>query len=249
MRLFRAIFWCSLLAAGIGLTAAKYYNHPDITRFTLNPGTGFATEVIIADSGQEGNNVLLVAGIHGNEPAGVMAVEELVSRLRPVRGKVVAIPVANPPAWEAGLRFAPGEQDLNRAFSCCDQSPTGGQARAILALIREQGIDWIIDLHESEDFYRRDESRVGQTIIFPASPRAAALVLDVLEEINRELEPQLHFSCLSPPAAGSLVQSAWEEWGIPGFIIETSKKQDLEKRVDQHLLVLNRLLTRLEVVK
>lgn len=57
--------------------------------------------------------VAIVAGIHGDEPCGVAAVERLLSADLAVR-RPVALVVANEPALEAGERYL--EADLNRSF-------------------------------------------------------------------------------------------------------------------------------------
>ncbi len=57
--------------------------------------------------------VAVVAGIHGDEPCGVTAVERLLAADLPVR-RPVALIVANEPALERGRRYV--DADLNRHF-------------------------------------------------------------------------------------------------------------------------------------
>ncbi len=57
--------------------------------------------------------VAIVAGIHGDEPCGVTAVERLLAADLDVR-RPVALVIANEPALEAGERYL--EADLNRNF-------------------------------------------------------------------------------------------------------------------------------------
>jgi uncharacterized protein len=63
--------------------------------------------------------LLAVAGVHGDEPEGILALLDFWAARRPdeLRGTVVLIPVANPPAFAAHRRRNPvDEMDLNRAF-------------------------------------------------------------------------------------------------------------------------------------
>ncbi len=53
------------------------------------------TEVFIFDGPTKGGNLLIVGGIHPNEPAGSMTAILLVETIRAARGKVVIIPWAN----------------------------------------------------------------------------------------------------------------------------------------------------------
>ena len=85
----------------------------------LGAGTRFATPVYRIESGVAGPTVLLTGGIHGNEPSGAAAAEQI--RHWPItRGVLVVIPRVNVPALEANQRCIPGtderEGDLNRNF-------------------------------------------------------------------------------------------------------------------------------------
>lgn len=80
----------------------------------------------VKDDGRAGPLVLITAGLHGNEPAGVAAARRVIAELegRPTAGRVVAL-AGNLGALRRGERH--GGQDLNRLW-------TG----PILAALREQ---------------------------------------------------------------------------------------------------------------
>ena len=83
-------------------------------RFTLLAGTRWETEGCIADSGKPGAVVLILGGVHGNEPAGALAAAQ-VCTFQPAAGKIVAVPRVNMPGLAAKLRYAPnGGGDMNR---------------------------------------------------------------------------------------------------------------------------------------
>lgn len=69
------------------------------------------------ERGRAGPTLLVLAGIHGNEPAGVTAVQRVLAHLRQhqvdVRGRIVAL-AGNLPALAAGRRFV--ARDLNRGW-------------------------------------------------------------------------------------------------------------------------------------
>ena len=85
-------------------------------------------EIGRVDRGAPGPTVLVMAGVHGNEPAGVHAalrvLAALDARAVPVRGRVVAL-AGNLPALAEGRRFL--ARDLNR-----------GWGAAALAALRER---------------------------------------------------------------------------------------------------------------
>lgn len=202
-----------------------------------------ATSVTCLDSGTPGPCILIVGGVHGDEPAGVQAIRELAEGPVPKRGRLVLVAVANPPAVAAKIRSISTETDLNRAFGTEGaDGDTGKQARALWSLLDKEEIDWLIDLHESHDFYRQDETEVGQTLIFSPAPATNDLVLTVLDKINDRMGPNLAFTYLSPPRSGSLVREAWEQLSIPGLIVETSKQQGLAVRVVQQQLVVKTIV-------
>ena len=94
--------------------------------------------------------VAVVAGIHGNEADGVLAVHALGDLLRPsqLRGRVVLVAVANPPAFLAGERKSPVDgEDLNRIFP-------GDKAGTVSQRLAERlchgviaGADFVASLH------------------------------------------------------------------------------------------------------
>jgi succinylglutamate desuccinylase len=79
-------------------------------------GGGVERELGVKDDGQPGPLVLITAGLHGNEPAGVGAARRVLSELagRPTAGRVVAL-AGNLAALARGERH--GGQDLNRLWT------------------------------------------------------------------------------------------------------------------------------------
>lgn len=70
------------------------------------------------DLGRPGPTLLVLAGVHGNEPAGVQAVRRVLATLQerelPIAGRLVAL-AGNLPALAAARRFL--DRDLNRGWS------------------------------------------------------------------------------------------------------------------------------------
>ena len=97
-----------------------------------------------------GPRVLLMAGNHGDEYEGQVALSKLLRRLDPaaVSGQIVILPMANFPAAKAGLRTSPLDQgNLNRSFP---GDPEGTPTQMIAHYIESvllQGTDYLLDLH------------------------------------------------------------------------------------------------------
>lgn len=93
---------------------------------------------IIAGRGT-GPVLACIAGIHGDEAEGVLALLDLWRMVEPdeLAGRLVLVPVANPPAFAAGRRRSPlDDVDLNRSFPGReDGSPSQRLARELFHAI------------------------------------------------------------------------------------------------------------------
>lgn len=107
-------------------------------------------QVIEIDGAVDGPNLLIVAGVHGDEYEGIAAVRELVRQLESqhehIRGSVTLIPIVNEPAFAIPARCGDDGKDLARTCpGKADGSPTERIAHAIS--VRIQRADYFIDLH------------------------------------------------------------------------------------------------------
>ena len=97
-----------------------------------------------------GPRVLLMAGNHGDEYEGQIALGRLIRTLEPsdLRGRIIILPSANFPAAMAGSRTSPlDEGNLNRLFP---GDPTGGPTAQIAYYIESEllpRVDFVLDLH------------------------------------------------------------------------------------------------------
>lgn len=152
-----------------------------------------------------GPTLIVVSGIHGNEPAGVRASIRVAEALEPLggrlRGRVVFL-AGNVAALNAGQRYL--ERDLNRAWTDesvervwargDDGSPEDVEQRELLAeldpvLAEAEGPAYLLDLHTTSS-----EGGVFSTVSDTLPNRALALALPVpmvlgLEEL---VEGTLH---------------------------------------------------------
>ena len=98
----------------------------------------------------EGPTALLVAGNHGDEYEGQVALCNLIRTLRPenIRGRVIVLPAANAPAALAGRRVSPVDDgNLNRSFP---GDPDGTVTQQIAFYIEHELVpmaDIVCDLH------------------------------------------------------------------------------------------------------
>ncbi|MCU0562773.1 MAG: succinylglutamate desuccinylase/aspartoacylase family protein [Desulfobacterales bacterium] len=93
--------------------------------------------------------VLLLAGVHGNETAGVACALGVVDRLAPASPATAAydldvVPLLNPWGYVHDLATAPGGVDISTDFASFDSH----EARILRRFLREKRYDLVIDLRE-----------------------------------------------------------------------------------------------------
>ena len=94
----------------------------------------------------------IFAGIHGDEPAGILGLMDFIRELDedPELGRAFELfiyPMCNPTGYLAGTRESSSGNDLNREFWRDSKEP---EVRAIEKEIREQKFDGIIALHSDD---------------------------------------------------------------------------------------------------
>lgn len=111
---------------------------------------GVARTLLCVEIGDVGAPAIhLSAGVHGDEPAGVLALLELVERRAlDERFSYRIWPCANPSGFAAGTRANAEGIDINRTFGRGGSSP---EARAIVMSNRDRKFTLALDLHEDDE--------------------------------------------------------------------------------------------------
>ena len=111
--------------------------------------------LMVARGATSGPTVMAIAGVHGNEYEGMAAIRRVFADLNPdqMRGTFIGIPMANPFAFDARSRVAPGDVDglnLARIFpGALPGTPSQELAHHLLGFIRRHigSGDLLIDFH------------------------------------------------------------------------------------------------------
>ena len=162
-----------------------------------------------------GPTVLLVAGVHGDEYEGPLALADLIRHLDPATllGRVLIVPRANPLACRAGRRTTPHDGgNLARSFPGNPAGPiTAALAAAFTAHLLPLA-DAVVDLHAggiSLDYLPCAWGRL------PRERNLAGRVLDLLLSFGGDIAAITP----SPEAGGTLVAAALAS-GIPAIAAE-----------------------------
>lgn len=240
-------FLC-VLCSSLPLLAEKAPN-------TLAPGTKWETPFFVINGENPGPTVVITGGIHGDEPAGAQAAEQI--RHWPLRsGRLIVIPRVNAPGLEEGTRRMPAVEkphnDLNRNFpkTKAGAEPHGELAMALWKLVEAEKPDWVIDLHEGYHFHQIHSKSVGSSIIDVKGEAADAVVPAMLQSVNESIEEKKkRFTRLRYPVDDSLARAAHERLGATAMILETTtREQRLSRRTRQHRLMVHTLFSHLGMI-
>lgn len=142
---------------------------PKAGRFewTMQSGTPWETPLVVTHSGVRGPSVLVLGGVHGNEPGGWLAAEQ-VAGWQPAIGSLLVVPRANILSTRALERTLPHLGDLNRLYGSTADMPMAKMASEIIGLSTQFHVDFLLDMHESWGFYaeraQNGTAFLGQTI-------------------------------------------------------------------------------------
>src|SRR5207302_1171863 len=113
-------------------------------------GAGLPVHVLVGSKTRP--CLALMAGVHGDEYDGILALQEVTREIEPSRlqGALIVIPVANPFAFEQSQRRTPeDDKDLNRVFPGSSRGTFSDRLADRLCLGVLQGADLVFTLHGS----------------------------------------------------------------------------------------------------
>jgi uncharacterized protein len=221
-----------ILADGVSLAAPAVRE-----KFIIGCNKVYQTPYYVFDSGAPGPKVLLQAGIHGDEVAGVYALEQILPKIEVTSGKLIIFPRMNPPALLSNRRYF--NLDLNRLFpgSLLSNPYEYSLAREIYDLVQKEKIEYVISLHESKNFHNPARPKTfGQTIIYGIEP-PPRLLWQWLQSLNKNLdydEKFCHYYCPQEDGSTDILVKRLHLKG--GFAVETWRSFDLWHRIEMQKL-------------
>jgi putative intracellular protease/amidase len=260
MRFTYCCFLASLVIDGkISLAAPPVAPTPVVRSGQLSEGTRWATPWFEIDSGVDGPVLMVTGGVHGNEPAGYRAAEQI--RHWPIcRGRLIVVPRVNKLGLAANQRWLPTFRDDKTLRDPNRNFPQQGQpnkantipCQALWQLAQRQKPTWVVDLHEGFDFHVANPKSVGSSLIYVGSKQTDSFAMQMQDAVNRgigDASRRLVLLDRKGPVQGSFVRSAIDHFGCSGFILETTfKGQPLSLRVRQHRVMVSTLMQQLGMI-
>ncbi|MEO2068835.1 MAG: M14/M99 family metallopeptidase [Desulfurobacteriaceae bacterium] len=201
---------------------------------------------------EKGGRILIVGGIHGNEP-GAYKAAEILRRVKVKKGELFIAPRSNFISILANVRGYNG--DMNRKFayiSCKD--PDYPYVLKLKSLIKELKPDVVLSLHDGFGFHILNNSHWGQCIVIDEeryeSFNLGKIAKFVAKEANKKIKykkwkiPVFNTHTFSkstkhPEQRKSLTYYCLRECNTRAFCLEASKQlPSLEDKVRTHFLML-----------
>lgn len=188
--------------------------------------------------------VFIVAGIHGNEIAGIKAAELLLEEDLPIN--LGLLPLANSEAYRIEVRNPYYMADLNRNFPGRKVGTHTEQlAYEIFESIRKFKPDFVIDLHEWERVHDENSQILNHGFILNTMERKLWQVAEkVYNNYNQTNDDKISLDLQAP--AGSLNREVWEKLSVPVITIESNMAYDLDERINFHINIVKELINTYE---
>jgi N-alpha-acetyl-L-2,4-diaminobutyrate deacetylase len=127
----------------------KQFGRLEVPRSTNTSGWSHLLVPIVTVNGGDGPTVLVLGGVHGDEPEGQVAALRLARETEPadVAGRLIIVPCASIEASHANTRLWPSGANFNRSFPGAPDGPLDQQLADFITryLIAESEI--VIDMH------------------------------------------------------------------------------------------------------
>jgi hypothetical protein len=242
----RLLFGASEIAQIWSSDEIKAHETGEFLRFSLYKLEGNET----------GPTLLVVGGVHGDEPGGYFAPAILAARYKIKKGAVWVTPNLNAESIARSRRGLYG--DMNRKFAkVSDNDRDYDMVREIKRIVLDPQVDLILNLHDGHGFYReRWESSIfnprawGQTLVIDQKTLADVkfgnmdeIAKKVTDKMSASLAQEHHFFRVKNTETrykDEEMQKSLTYFAVtnlkPAFGQETSKNIDsLAQKVEYHL--------------
>jgi len=219
----------------------------------------------------DGPTLLVIGGIHGNEPGGFSAAALIASHYTVHLGSVWVVPDLNFAAILQRVRGVHG--DMNRKFGALNpKDPDYDIITRIKSVLLDKRVALILNLHDGSGFYRptwenalRNPGRWGQSLIIdqdtidaPRFDRLYEIAAIVANDVNQTLLDPVHRyyihntltaqrnSDTAKEMATTLTYFAIRN-GKAAFGVEASEELNLEQRTYYHLQVIESFMRLMDI--
>lgn len=198
--------------------------------------------------------VAVIAGTHGNEPAGAVALEKMIrnrtfDKLRGTTVGVRVIPRVNEWGLKLGTRRTPNvlHPDVNRNYNVKRGEIVGSEGISDDVATLTKDADLIIDLHEGWGFHQLQPSSVGSTLSYSGnlakflSQKAVEKVNETIRDNKKKFIVLNGDVCDIPTTLACARHTLMKDY----ILIETTGQNDIQPlsvRAQQHTILVTAIL-------
>jgi len=206
-------------------------------------------EYYIKEGKKKGGKILIIGGIHGNEPGGYKASDILVDT-EIKKGTIAILPRSNP---ESIFTFKRGYNgDMNRKFANLSKKDEDFyKINSIKNFITDFKPDVILSLHDGYGYYAKHHNQWGECIVIDEAVYNNIPLLKQASFVSEYLKKEgfnipVHNTRTSEKDSHhkeqrmSLTYYALTHHNIPAFCIEGSKQSTLKRATTIHLLAMKK---------
>jgi predicted deacylase len=177
-------------------------------------------EAYVIRGDQKGPCLMVIGGIHGDEPSGSKAAM-LYRNAKLKKGTLILVPKANQAALIKNKRFL--GHDMNRLFADNDYK---GYEKDVVEKMKSlmKGADALLNLHEGSGFFSKDKNSFGQSIVVDERSQMAEVFVSVLNSNIKNVK--YHFGLNDEKHDEQKLSATYyahTKLGIPAFGVEVSK--------------------------
>ena len=208
-------------------------------------------DIKILSSSVSGPTVLFIGSVHGNEPAGTIALENYFQQdIQIQRGKIIVITNPNRCGQKLNIRWQPqyfSFMDLNRSFEQDIKHNT--TAKRISKYIKQSDI--VIDLHEGWGYHRVHPSSMG-SCVYP-SDDLFDVGSKIVQNINQTIsDPNKRFMVRKIPNIQKTTDEFAKTLKKSTIVLETTGQnnvQSLNIRVQQQQITIDTILKEFNMIQ
>ena len=196
--------------------------------------------------------IVVISGVHGNEPGPILGIEKFINdnfinQKKVKRGNIIFIPRVNFEGIEKNTRNYPcvnNNYDINRHFYDTIQNQPN---KKILEIIKNS--DFVLDLHEGYDFHLKNKKSVGSTIIYVDFPNnySKNIAKFIIIDLNNTIKTDFKKFVIMPEKERSVKNTLSYYCNIKNInynlveITGQNNKQPIELRNKQAYIIVNSL--------
>ncbi len=237
--------------------------------FLLFSNLNAEIQLIKKESSDSNTTLLVIAGIHGNEPGGYFAASLLAQHYKITSKNLWIVPNLNKESIRKNSRGIHG--DMNRKFATIsDSDKDKATIKEIKKIILEENVSLILNLHDGNGFYRKkyqgtvfNPNAWGQTCVIDQQklPQEQVfgnlneIALQVNDSINKQLLKKHHsfdVKNTNTKYEDETMQLSLTYFAVtnnkPAFAIETSKNlSSLAQKVFYQLLAIEEYMKTMDI--